>query len=68
VWCDAGVRSLLSGELWTKLTSQGTAHTYETGQRLITEGQVDDGVIVLIEGRVKVTCCEEDGTPRLEGR
>jgi len=28
----------------------------------MTEGERDTRVIVLMEGRVKVTCCEEDGT------
>ncbi len=62
VWCDAGMRSLLPADLWASLASQGIGRTYGTGEQLMTEGDADTRVIVLIEGRVKVTCCENDGT------
>jgi CRP/FNR family transcriptional regulator, cyclic AMP receptor protein len=62
VWCDAGVRSLLSDDLWKQLTSLGRKRTYDTGARLIGEGDDDTYVIVLVDGRVKVTCSEQDGT------
>jgi len=62
VWCDAGVRSLLPDGVWRQLTSLGRKRTYDTGERLITEGDSDTHVIVLVDGRVKVTCSEEDGT------
>jgi CRP-like cAMP-binding protein len=62
VWCDAGVRSLLSDDVWQQLTSLGRRRTYDTGEQLITEGDSDTHVIVLVDGRVKVTCSEEDGT------
>src|SRR5205823_584897 len=62
VWCDAGVRSLLSRELWELLTAQGTARVYEAGERLMTEGEADTRVVVLVGGRARVSCCEEDGT------
>jgi CRP/FNR family transcriptional regulator, cyclic AMP receptor protein len=62
VWCDAGVRSLLSDDVWQRLTSLGRRRAYDTGERLITEGGSDTHVIVLVDGRVKVTCNEEDGT------
>src|SRR5215472_17265883 len=62
VWCDAGVRSLLSEEVRQRLTSLGRKRTYDTGERLITEGDSDTHVIVLVDGRVKVTFSEEDGT------
>ncbi len=62
MWCDAGVRSLLSEDVWQQLTSLGRRRTYDAGERLITEGDTDTHVIVLVAGRVKVTCCEVDGT------
>jgi len=62
VWCDAGVRSLLSDDLWKQLTALGRKRTYDTGARLIGEGEEDTHVIVLLDGRVKVTCSEQDGT------
>jgi CRP-like cAMP-binding protein len=43
------------------LISTGMARTYEAGEPLIIEGLADTRVIVLIEGRVKVTCCDADG-------
>ena len=61
VRCDAGVRSLLSDGLWEQLTSLGSSRTsYDTGERPIGEGEEDKPVIVLIDGRVKVTCNEWD--------
>jgi CRP-like cAMP-binding protein len=48
--------------VWESLVSQGVRRVYDTGERLISEGEADTRVIVLIEGRVKVTCNEEDGT------
>jgi CRP/FNR family cyclic AMP-dependent transcriptional regulator len=56
------MRSLLSEDVWRQLTSLGRRRMYDTGERLITEGDTDMHVIVLIDGRVKVTCCEADGT------
>jgi CRP/FNR family cyclic AMP-dependent transcriptional regulator len=62
VWCDGGFRAVLPGDLWDTLASLGTRRTYATGQHLMTEGETDTRVIVLVEGRVKVTCTEDDGT------
>jgi CRP-like cAMP-binding protein len=62
VWCDAGVRSLLSDDVWQRLTCLGRKRTYDTGERLIMQGDTDTHVIVLVDGRVKVTYSEEDGT------
>jgi CRP/FNR family cyclic AMP-dependent transcriptional regulator len=62
LWCDAGVRSLLPPELWESLVSRGLRRVYRTGDRLMSEGETDTRVVVLTEGRVKVTCNEEDGT------
>jgi CRP/FNR family cyclic AMP-dependent transcriptional regulator len=56
------MRSLLAPEQWTALASAGTARTYEPGERLMTEGELGTFVVVLLEGRVKSTCCEDDGT------
>jgi CRP/FNR family transcriptional regulator, cyclic AMP receptor protein len=56
------MRSSLSTDLWALLASQGMRRTYEAGERLMTEGEADTRVVVLIEGRVKVTCSEDDGT------
>jgi CRP/FNR family cyclic AMP-dependent transcriptional regulator len=65
MWCDAGVRSMLSDALWTTLLSLGTARTYGMGERLLTEGELDTRVIVILDGRVKVMCAEEDGSETL---
>jgi CRP/FNR family cyclic AMP-dependent transcriptional regulator len=56
------MRSSLSTDLWALLASQGMRRAYEAGERLMTEGEADTRVVVLIEGRVKVTCSEDDGT------
>ena len=62
MWCDAGVRSRLSQGVWESLVSEGAPRTYARGETLILEGEADTRVMVLIEGRVKVTCNEADGT------
>src|SRR5215467_14931302 len=62
VWGDAGLRSLLPVEAWQALLSEGRRRVYEKGDRLIAQGDDDTTAIVLVEGRVKVTWCDEDGT------
>jgi CRP-like cAMP-binding protein len=62
VWGDAGLRSLLPADAWQALLSQGRRRAYEKGDRLIAQGDDDTTAIVLVEGRVKVTWCDEDGT------
>lgn len=62
MWCDAGVRSRLQPEVWASLASEGVPRTYARGETLILEGEPDTRVIVLVQGRVKVTCNEADGT------
>lgn len=61
MWCDAGLRSLLPPDVWDALQSEGRRRTYERGERLLSQGDEGTSVIVLVEGRVKVTCCQEDG-------
>ena len=62
MWCDAGLRSRLSPKVWESLVSEGVPRTYARGETLILEGEADTRVMVLVEGRVKVTCNQADGT------
>jgi CRP/FNR family cyclic AMP-dependent transcriptional regulator len=62
LWCDGGVRPLVSDDVWASLTSSGSRRTYAAGEVLMSEGGAGTQVIVLIEGRVKVTRHESDGT------
>lgn len=61
-WCDGGVRALVSDQLWALLVSQGRPRRYDTGDVLLTQGDAPGRVIVLVDGRVKVTRSEADGT------
>jgi CRP-like cAMP-binding protein len=62
VWGDSDLRSLLPAEAWQALLSEGRQRAYEKGDRLIAQGDDDTTAIVLVEGRVKITWCDEDGT------
>ena len=52
----------MSDGAWTSLASQGVARRYATGEVLIPQGQASPRVIVLVDGRVKATRSEPDGT------
>jgi CRP/FNR family transcriptional regulator, cyclic AMP receptor protein len=62
LWCDGGVRALVSDDVWAALTSCGRQRAYDAGDVVIRQG--DDGtcVVVLIDGLVKVARCQEDGS------
>ncbi|HXM54894.1 MAG TPA: Crp/Fnr family transcriptional regulator [Candidatus Dormibacteraeota bacterium] len=61
-WCDGGIRPLVSEGVWAALASQGVARRYRTGDVMVVQGHGGDRVIVLVDGRVKVTRNEADGT------
>jgi CRP/FNR family transcriptional regulator, cyclic AMP receptor protein len=61
-WCDGGIRGLVSESVWASLASQGVARRYRTGDVMLTQGDPGGRVIVLVDGRVKVTRNEVDGT------
>src|SRR5689334_16038446 len=62
-WCDGGIRSLVPEGVWSSLATQGVARRYRTGDVMLVQGSTGGGrVIVLVEGRVKVTRNEQDGT------
>lgn len=52
----------MSDAEWASIASQGVARRYATGEVLIPQGQASRRVIVLVEGRVKATRSEADGT------
>jgi CRP-like cAMP-binding protein len=62
MWCDAGFRSLLTDDLWHAVGSLGVSRIFDTGEHLMIEGESGTRVVVLLDGRVKVTCCEVDGS------
>jgi CRP-like cAMP-binding protein len=61
-WCDGGVRALVPDDTWAALTSRGWPRVYKAGDVLVRQGEVGTEVIVLMDGRVKSTRCENDGT------
>jgi len=61
-WCDGGIRALVSTGVWEALASQGVARRYRTGDIVVSQGHTGGRVIVLVDGRVKVTRNELDGT------
>jgi len=62
-WCDGGIRALVSERVWEALAAQGMARRYRTGDVMVAQGHAGGGrVIVLVDGRVKVTRNEVDGT------
>lgn len=66
-WCDGGIRALVPDGVWAALASEGAGRRYETGEVLVAQGYPGARVIVLLEGRVKATRSEPDGTELLLG-
>jgi CRP/FNR family transcriptional regulator, cyclic AMP receptor protein len=56
-----GLASIVSPQIWARLAGAGTPHTFEPGAILLFEGDPADRVIVLLDGRVKVSRLEPDG-------
>jgi CRP-like cAMP-binding protein len=52
----------VSDDVWALLVSQGRPRRFETGDVIVTQGQAARRVVVLLDGRVKVTRSEADGT------
>jgi CRP-like cAMP-binding protein len=56
------VRAVLSAETWDSLIARGSPRVFARGEVLVGEGADASHVYVLIDGRVKVTRDEADGT------
>jgi CRP-like cAMP-binding protein len=55
------MRTLVSSDAWATLTAQGRPRLYQTGDVLVRQGELGTHVVVLIDGRVKAICSDEDG-------
>ena len=62
LWCDGGIRAHVSDEVWCELASLGRLRVYEAGDVVVRQGDAGACVIVLLDGLVKATRCDEDGT------
>lgn len=62
LWCDGGIRAHVSDEVWCQLASGGRLRVYAAGDVLVRQGDAGACVIVLLDGLVKATRCDEDGT------
>ncbi|HEU4480672.1 MAG TPA: cyclic nucleotide-binding domain-containing protein [Actinomycetota bacterium] len=58
---EGGFRASLNAEERAALDSLGRRRTFRRGQSLLSEGATSDRVIVVLEGRVKVSYFTEDG-------
>jgi CRP/FNR family cyclic AMP-dependent transcriptional regulator len=61
LWCDGGVRALVSDDVWAALVSGGRQRTYEVGDVVLRQGDGRGHVVVLVDGLVKVARGQEDG-------
>jgi CRP/FNR family transcriptional regulator, cyclic AMP receptor protein len=64
-WRDGGVRVLVSDDVWAALSALGSERRFATGEVMLRQGDRGVRVYVLIDGRVKVTRSEEDGSEML---
>jgi CRP/FNR family transcriptional regulator, cyclic AMP receptor protein len=62
LWCDGGVRAHLPDGVWSALGSRGRHRVYEAGDVLVRQGEAGARVVVLLDGLVKATRCDEYGT------
>jgi len=62
LWCDGGLRALVSDQVWEALVSRGSGRTYRAGDAIVRQGDEGTRVVVLVEGLVKVTRSQEDGS------
>jgi CRP-like cAMP-binding protein len=60
-WCDGGLCALVSRELWEALLRGGVRRSHAAGEALLRQGERGTHVLVLVDGRVKVTCLEANG-------
>lgn len=56
-----GLAAILSADIWSRLISAGAARVFEPGRVLMQQGEVADHVVVILDGRVKVTKVDVDG-------
>lgn len=60
-----GFRALLGGQRWLELCAAGTGRSYRPGQYLLRQGDRGGYVLVLTDGRVRISALEPDGTQLL---